>query len=96
MRLLRNKYLIALLAFIVWMIFFDKNNIMLQSDRKAELKETREKLNYYELHIADTRKELKALQTDPATIEKYAREKYLMRKADELIFIVPLASDSIQ
>ena len=78
------------------MIFFDKNNLLLQRERKTELKETKQKIEYYQTEIDATRKELKSLQTDPLTIEKYAREKYLMRKPDELIFLVPLPSDTLQ
>ncbi len=95
MRLIKNKYLIALIAFVVWITFFDKNNLLTQRERKQELNATKQKLDYYKTAIEDTRKELKALRDDPATIEKYAREKYLMRKPDEIIFLVPLASDSL-
>ncbi len=77
------------------MIFFDRNNVIVQQERKHELEETLEKVDYYNAAIDETRKELKALKDDPATIEKYAREKYLMRKPDELIFLVPAESDSL-
>ncbi len=89
------QYLFAGVGFLVWIFFFDKNNLILQRERSNELKAAQEKLSYYEKAISATREELNALQNDPAAIEQYAREKYLLRKEDEIIFLVPLPGDSI-
>ena len=91
--ILKNKYLLALVAFLVWMFFFDRNDLLSQFERvrhSNELKKMEEKKG---LEITDTRKELGLLKTNAQTIEKYAREKYLMKKDNEDLFIV--ASDSV-
>jgi len=86
-RLFTNKYVIALAAFAVWMTFFDARDIPTRMARSQELKQLNTKINYYQQQIDATQTELKNLQSDPATLEKYAREKYLMKKDNEEIFI---------
>lgn len=86
--ILRNKYLLAIVAFLGWMFFFDRNDLLSQVERvrhSNELKKMEEKKG---LEITDTRKELDLLKTNAQTIEKYAREKYLMKKDNEDLFIV--------
>ncbi len=91
---LKNKYLIAFVAFCTVIIFLDKNDIFTQLSRKKELRELEKSKAHYTTQIAAERKELEALKTKPATLEKYAREKYLMKKDNEEVFIVPEKSDS--
>ena len=85
---LKNKFLLAIVAFLVWMFFFDRNDILSQFERvrhSNELKKMEEKKG---LEITNTRNELDLLKTNAQTIEKYAREKYLMKKDNEDLFIV--------
>jgi cell division protein FtsB len=85
---LKNKYFLAIVAFGVWIFFFDKNDFFSQFERinrSAELKAMEEKKGKL---IADTRKELNLLKTNAQTIEKYARENYLMKKDNEDLFIL--------
>lgn len=86
---LRNKYLIALGVFAAIMLFFDKNDIFTQRDRKNQLEDLQTSKQYYSDRISSERKELQQLKSNPGTLEKYAREKYLMKKDDEDLFIVP-------
>ena len=85
---LRNKYFIAFAAFCVVILFLDKNDVVTQYDRRAELRELQQSKRYYTTQIAAERKELEALKTNPATVEKYAREKYLMKKDNEDLFVI--------
>ncbi len=88
-RLLRNKYLLTGGAFAVWMIFFDYRDVITTHFRqRRELQRLEESRSYYEQEIARTRKELEQLKTDPALLEKYAREKYRMKKDNEDLFII--------
>lgn len=87
-KILTNRYLLASAAFGVWMLFFDKNDYFTQRQRAQELQELNDKISYYEQQIDATRHELQALQNDPFTLEKYAREKYYMKRANEEIFVV--------
>lgn len=87
-RFLRNKYLISFAAFCVVILFLDKNDVFTQLDRRKELKELQQSKNYYTTQLAAEQKELEALRNNPATLEKYAREKYLMKKDGEELFLI--------
>ena len=85
----KNKYLLSLTVFSVWMIFFDTQDIITTHfTLRNELHELQESRNYYLDKIDATKKELEQLKSDPATLEKYAREKYLMKKDNEDLFII--------
>lgn len=87
-KILLNRYLLALVAFAVWMSFFDKNDLITQRERRTELNVLQEKISYYNQQIEESQKQLQALQSDPETIEKTAREKYLMKRENEEIFVM--------
>jgi cell division protein DivIC len=89
---LKNKYLLTLTAFVVWMIFFDAKDILSQRERTNELKELQESKAYFTAEIARERKALEELRSNPAAIEKYAREKYLMKRENEDLFLVRKAA----
>ncbi|MEO5907839.1 MAG: septum formation initiator family protein [Ginsengibacter sp.] len=91
-----NKYLITGIAFAVWMMFFDRNDLPLQIRRIRELNKIEHNEKNMALQIANTQKELDLLKTNPATLEKYAREKYLMKKDNEDLYIVTFDSSSIR
>jgi len=86
--ILANKYLIALIVFGVIMLFTDHNNIFEQMDRKQELKELQEKKAYYQQEIEKTKKQLADLSNNSSELEKYAREKFLMKRDSEDVFVV--------
>lgn len=86
--IITNRYLLAIAGFCVWMLFFDRNNYFVQQERKAELQELNDKIEYYQQQIAASQKELQSLQNDPSTLEKYARERYYMKRSNEDIFII--------
>ena len=86
--LLKNKFLLATTAFVVWMLFFDRNDVFTQMERKNELNELKESKAYFEKQIAENRRFSKDLQFNASAIEKYAREKYLMKRDNEDLFII--------
>jgi cell division protein FtsB len=90
---LKNKFLIASIVFTVWILFFDRNDILTQMDRKAELSALKESKGYYTQEIEKERKISEELQSDPSTIEKYAREKYLMKRDNEELFVIQAAEN---
>ncbi len=92
--LLTNKYLITGIAFAVWMTFFDRNDIPLQFKRIHELNKLEESEKVMTRQIAATKEELDLLKTNPQTLEKYAREKYMMKKDNEDLFIITSDSSS--
>lgn len=91
-----NKYIITGIAFAVWMLFFDRNDISLQLKRVNELKKLQESEKVMDQQITDTKHELTLLKTNPETLEKYAREKYMMKKDNEDLFIIISDSSSIR
>jgi cell division protein DivIC len=87
-RFLNNKYILAVIVFVVWISFFDRNDLLTQSDRKKELKKLETNKAYYEEQIASTKKELQELENDPAVLERFARENFYLKRPEEQVFIV--------
>ncbi len=86
--IITNKYFLAGGFFVVWMLFFDQRDFFQQRERKAELKKLEAKKQYYLDEINKTKQELNDIQSNPAALEKFARERYLMKKDGEDIFII--------
>jgi cell division protein DivIC len=92
---LKNKYILTAGAFAVWMLFFDNRDVITTHFRhRAELNRLEESRAYYQNEINTTKKELDQLKSDPRVLEKYAREKYRMKKDDEDLFVI--SSNPIQ
>ena len=86
---LKNKYLLTAVGFTVWILFFDARDFITSHFReKGELQRLEKSKKYYEQQIAATKQELDQLRTDPAVLEKYAREKYLMKRDNEDLFLI--------
>lgn len=90
---LRNKYVITGIGFLVWMTFFDKNDFITTLSYKNKLDQLREQQSYYENEISRNKSYMSQLHEDPADLERFAREKYLMKKENEDIFVVLEAKD---
>jgi cell division protein FtsB len=89
---LKNKYILSVIAFVIWMIFFDAKDILTQRERTRELRQLQESKAYFASEIAKEQKALEELKSNPAAIEKYAREKYMMKKDNEDLYIVEPAT----
>jgi len=81
-----NKYIIILGAFLIWMFFFDAN-VQLNKEFKKEIKELNTTINFYKKEIKKDKNTIMELQ-DSLQLEKFAREKYLMKKENEDIYII--------
>ena len=88
---LRNKYLVSLSLFAIWMLFFDKNDFFTQLQRKKDLYEIEESKSYFAQKIDDSKKFSRDMQNNAAAIEKFAREKYHMKRENEDLFLVRAA-----
>jgi cell division protein FtsB len=88
LKILKNKYLITSVALMVWLLFFDKNDILSQAARGKELRAREEERDYYQKEIEKNKQHMKELQTNPKNLEKFAREKYLMKKPNEEVFVI--------
>jgi len=87
-KILKNKYFITISFFVVWMSFFDTKDWGLIRERQTKLKSLEQSEKEMAKLILDTRAELSMLKTSAESVEKYAREKYLMKKDNEDIFLV--------
>ena len=85
---LRNKYLILFLFFILWIMFLDDYNLINQSKIKNTVDDLKNQREFYIREIKSDSIELYLLQNDTAEQEKFAREKFLMKKENEDIFII--------
>lgn len=86
---IRNKYFITFAIFAMVMLVFDKNDLFTQAERKRELNNLLRSKQFFTDQINAEKAELDKLRTNPATLERYAREKYLMKKDNEDLFLIP-------
>lgn len=87
---MKNKYLLTLLVFSVWLLFFDDRDVITTHFKhRNELNQLEQSRDYYLQQIENTREELDNLKSNPALMEKYAREKYWMKKDNEDLYILP-------
>ena len=85
---LRNFYSVGILFFITWMIFFDSNDWISRYKIGAKLRQLENEKEYYLEKIEEVKKDQAELMGNPELLEKFAREKYLMKKESEDIFII--------
>jgi cell division protein DivIC len=85
---LRNKFFIASATFAVWMLFFDERDVFTMRHHRQELRELQQSKKYYTDQINKEKTELEKLKNSPATLEKYAREKYYMKRDNEDLFLL--------
>jgi cell division protein DivIC len=85
---LKNKYILSLICFLVWMTFFDRNDFLSQYSYRQELNQLKSDRSYYMNEIENNREAFHELMSSPANLEKFAREKYLMKKDNEDIFLI--------
>ena len=83
-----NKYIIATLIFAVVIIFVDQYNLFYQIRNFKKRKEVRNKVEYYEKEIKQQQETLERLHRDSALMEKIAREKYMMKRDNEVIYVI--------
>ncbi len=85
---LKNKYFLTSFGFMAILLFLDKNDIFTQLSRHNELNKLQQTKKYYSTQIEAEKKLVDGLKNDPAALEKFAREKYLMKKDNEELFLV--------
>ncbi len=85
---LRNKYVLTLLIFGVWIFLFDQNNLLDRFSDMKKLKQLEKEKEYYQHKIKDDQQRIQELTSDKDDLEKFARETYLMKKDDEDVFVV--------
>lgn len=84
----RNRYFLTLLAFLVWIIIFDNNNLIQRYHYMKNLRQLEKDRDYYKERIEEDRRKLNELKTSSDNLEKFAREQYFMKKDNEDIYII--------
>lgn len=83
----RHKYMITVLIFIVVIGFLDENSLIQRVKHRSEISALNNEIEKYRKQYEEDTEKLKELTTNPEALEKIAREKYLMKKSDEDIFV---------
>jgi cell division protein DivIC len=87
-RFLRSFYFLTGLGFLVWMFVFDANDFVKQYDMYAKWQELRTDKEYYLREIDKVKKDRAELLSSPELLEKFAREKYIMKRPGEDVFVL--------
>ncbi len=94
-KLITNKYIIATAAFIALLFFSDRNSVLDQYKLRKQYNKQQAEHAFYLEQIEKAKAERDELFTSDKNLEKFAREKYLMKKDDEDVFVF-VAKDSIK
>jgi len=84
----KNKFILTILIFLIWILFFDRNNLIDRAKELRHLRQLEKDRKYYIERIDKDSKRLEQLKTNNKNLEKFAREQYLMKKDNEDIFVV--------
>ncbi len=84
----KNFYFLFGFFFLIWMLFIDSNDIYTQYQLNQKRKNLENQKEYYQKKIADVKVERDELFSSDKKLEKFAREKYLMKKESEDLFII--------
>ncbi|NOY50433.1 MAG: septum formation initiator family protein [Chlorobi bacterium] len=87
-KLFLNKYFLVGTGFVIWMIFADQESIVVQYKLSREIKSLEQQKQFYLEEIEKNKSSLDVLTNDTASLEKFARENYYMKKDNEDIFVV--------
>lgn len=93
LRKLHNRYFYVTLAFVVIIVFIDQFNIFEQIRLHKTLKSQEKEILYFERDIEESKKLLNDLQYDSAVMERKAREDYMMKRDNEVIYIIESCSE---
>jgi len=82
-----NMYVLVLTVFVIWMVFFDTNSLLIHLELRKEIKKLEKQQEFLKREIAEDKKILKKL-ADPEELEKFAREHYYLKKKNEEIYLI--------
>jgi len=87
-KIFRNFYFLTGVLFLIWITFLDSNNLIARISLTSKLNNLEDEKSFYEEKIREVEKDRQELFGTNETLEKFAREKYLMKKETEDVFIV--------
>lgn len=86
-KFITNIFVIILIPFVIWMTFFDENSYLVHREFDKEIDDLESTISFYENKIAEDKATIRKLK-DSLQLERFAREKYLMKKENEDIYII--------
>ena len=86
-KFLTNLYVIIFIPFLIWMLFFDENSYLIHRKFDNEVQDLERTISFYKKKIAEDKATIEKLQ-DSLQLEQFAREKYLMKKDNEEIYLI--------
>lgn len=89
----RNKYVLTIIIFVVWVLLLDSNNLISRYKDLVELHKLKIDKEYYSKRIEEDKQKLHELKTDNHNLEKFAREQYHMKRPDEDLYIILTPSE---
>jgi cell division protein FtsB len=89
----KNFYFIVGVIFIIWMLFIDSNDLYSQFKKRGKLRELEQQKAYYTQMIKEVEKDREELLSNNELLEKFAREKYLMKKESEDLYILVIEEE---
>lgn len=87
-RFIRNRYSITALVFLTWLLFFENIDLISLFQYRSQLGGLQQEKHMHEQEIDNTKEALYELTSDPEKLEKFAREKYLMKKEGEVMYVI--------
>jgi cell division protein FtsB len=88
LNLFRNKYFLVTAVFAVWMVFFDRNDLFSQYEYHQQVSKLKQERDFYQKENAKVHQDLSELTSNKEKLEKFAREKYLMKRDNEDVFVI--------
>ncbi len=84
----RNFYVVTGLVFLIWMLLLDPNDLISRLRLSARLRALEHEKEYYQEKIKEVEKDRQELFGSNESLEKFARERYLMKKENEDVFVI--------
>jgi cell division protein FtsB len=87
LKILKNKFFLVVVGLFFWLLYFDKNDVFTQFDLIKKCNKLNSEKEYYITEIENNKKEVIELQNNKKSLETFAREKYLMKRDNEDVFV---------
>ncbi len=85
--LISNMYILVLTVFVIWMVFFDTNSLLIHLELRKEIRKLEKQQEFLKQEISRDKKIIEKL-SDPEELEKFAREEYYLKKKNEEIYLI--------
>jgi len=86
-KILTNTFVLIFIPFLIWMLFFDENSYLIHRKFDKEINDLENTISFYKTKIDEDKTVITKLK-DSLQLERFAREKYLMKKENEDIYII--------